>query len=72
MRQAAGDLEFETAARLRDEIKRLRLLDLEFAADVLSGSEGGEDGGSARKAARQVRSESRAEAAAAWRRPKRR
>ena len=72
MRQAAGDLEFETAARLRDEIKRLKLLDLEFAADVLSGSEGGEDGESARKAARQVRSESRAEAAAAWRRPKRR
>jgi excinuclease ABC subunit B len=37
MRQAAADLEFETAARLRDEIKRLKLLDLEFAKDALSG-----------------------------------
>ena len=72
MRQAAADLEFETAARLRDEIKRLKLLDLEFAADALSGSDGGEGGEGARKAARQVRAESRAEAAAAWRRPKRR
>ncbi|MCR6659822.1 MAG: excinuclease ABC subunit UvrB [Asticcacaulis sp.] len=31
MREAAGNLEFETAARLRDEIKRLKTLDLEFA-----------------------------------------
>ncbi len=38
MREAAGNLEFETAARLRDEIKRLKLLDLEFAKDML-GSE---------------------------------
>ena len=36
MRQAAADLEFETAARLRDEIKRLKMLDLEFAKDALS------------------------------------
>lgn len=36
MRQAAADLEFETAARLRDEIKRLKLMDLEFAKDALS------------------------------------
>ncbi len=36
MREAAGNLEFETAARLRDEIKRLKLLDLEFAKDMLS------------------------------------
>ena len=28
MRAAAADLEFETAARLRDEIKRLEALDL--------------------------------------------
>ncbi len=35
MREAAGNLEFETAARLRDEIKRLKLLDLEFAKDML-------------------------------------
>jgi excinuclease ABC subunit B len=36
MREAASNLEFETAARLRDEIKRLKLLDLEFAKDMLS------------------------------------
>ena len=35
MREAASNLEFETAARLRDEIKRLKLLDLEFARDML-------------------------------------
>jgi excinuclease ABC subunit B len=35
MREAAGNLEFETAARLRDEIKRLKTLDLEFAKDML-------------------------------------
>ena len=34
MREAAANLEFETAARLRDEIKRLKLLDLEFANDL--------------------------------------
>ena len=34
MRKAAADLEFETAARLRDEIKRLKLLDLEFANEM--------------------------------------
>jgi excinuclease ABC subunit B len=36
MREAAGNLEFEEAARIRDEIKRLKLLDLEFANDVLT------------------------------------
>ncbi len=36
MREAAGNLEFETAARLRDEIKRLKMLDLEFANDLLT------------------------------------
>ena len=36
MREAASNLEFETAARLRDEIKRLKLLDLEFANDVMT------------------------------------
>ena len=35
MREAASNLEFETAARLRDEIKRLKLMDLEFAKDQL-------------------------------------
>jgi excinuclease ABC subunit B len=39
MREAAGNLEFETAARLRDEIKRLKLLDLEFAKDMLDGAQ---------------------------------
>ena len=38
MREAASNLEFETAARLRDELKRLKLLDLQFANDVI-GSE---------------------------------
>ncbi|MEI9965234.1 MAG: UvrB/UvrC motif-containing protein [Caulobacteraceae bacterium] len=37
MREAASNLEFETAARLRDEIKRLKLLDLEFANEALTG-----------------------------------
>jgi excinuclease ABC subunit B len=41
MREAAANLEFETAARIRDEVKRLKMLDLEFAADALS-SGGGE------------------------------
>jgi excinuclease ABC subunit B len=36
MREAAANLEFETAAGLRDEVKRLKMLDLEFAADVMS------------------------------------
>ena len=35
-RKAAADLEFETAARLRDELKRLKLLDLEFANEVIT------------------------------------
>jgi excinuclease ABC subunit B len=34
MRTAASNLEFEEAARLRDEIKRLKLMDLEFANEV--------------------------------------
>ena len=38
MREAASNLEFETAARLRDEIKRLKMLDLEFANEVLTGA----------------------------------
>jgi len=36
MREAAANLEFEEAARLRDEVKRLKLLDLEFANEVLT------------------------------------
>src|SRR5207244_1174045 len=38
MRKAASDLEFEEAARLRDEIKRLKMLDLQFAAEAVSGA----------------------------------
>ena len=38
MRKAAADLEFETAARLRDELKRLKMLDLEFARDMVGSS----------------------------------
>ena len=34
MRAAAADLEFETAALLRDEIKRLEAYDLEMPADA--------------------------------------
>jgi len=37
MRDAAANLEFETAARLRDEIKKMKLLDLEFANEALTG-----------------------------------
>ena len=36
MREAAADLEFETAARLRDEIKRLRETELAIADDPLA------------------------------------
>jgi excinuclease ABC subunit B len=43
MRVAAANLEFEEAARLRDGIKRLKLLDLEFANDVLAASADGGD-----------------------------
>jgi excinuclease ABC subunit B len=36
MRAAAADLEFEEAARLRDEVKRLRQMELAVAADPLA------------------------------------
>jgi excinuclease ABC subunit B len=58
MRAAASNLEFEEAARLRDEVKRLKLLDLEFAADALAPA--GETGD--REAVKRVRKEARAEA----------
>lgn len=38
MRDAAANLEFEEAARLRDEIKKMKLLDLEFANEALTGA----------------------------------
>jgi excinuclease ABC subunit B len=58
MRAAASNLEFEEAARLRDEVKRLKLLDLEFASDALAPA--GEMGD--REAVKRVRKEARAEA----------
>jgi excinuclease ABC subunit B len=67
MRQAAADLEFETAARLRDEIKRLKLMDLEFANDVMTA-----EGESAnREGVKRVRKEARAEAAERFRKGRR-
>ncbi len=39
MREAAADLEFETAARLRDEIKRLRETELAIADDPMARQE---------------------------------
>ena len=62
MRDAAANLEFETAARLRDELKRLKLLDLEFANEVMT------------PAGEQVdtRAEARAEAAEQFRKGRRR
>ncbi len=36
MREAAANLEFEDAARLRDEIKHMKLMDLEFANEALT------------------------------------
>ncbi|HEX4711784.1 helicase-related protein, partial [Phenylobacterium sp.] len=67
MRAAASNLEFEEAARLRDEIKRLKLLDLEFANDALTAPGEVVD----REAVKRVKSEARAEAAARFRKGKR-
>ncbi|MFC3069031.1 excinuclease ABC subunit UvrB [Phenylobacterium soli] len=62
MREAAANLEFEEAARLRDEVKRLKLLDLEFAADALAGQ--GETGD--KDTVKGLRAEVRAEKAEAF------
>jgi len=63
MREAAGNLEFETAARLRDEIKRLKMMDLEFANDLMTA-----EGETADKAApMRERKAARAEAAERFR-----
>ena len=67
MRDAASNLEFETAARLRDEIKRLKLLDLEFANEALTGAGEAVDA-SVPKA---LRKQARVEAAEAFRKGKR-
>nr|MEA2796924.1 excinuclease subunit [Phenylobacterium sp.] len=58
MRAAASNLEFEEAARLRDEIKRLKMLDLEFANEMLTPSGETAD----REAVKRVKAEARAEA----------
>jgi excinuclease ABC subunit B len=63
MREAASNLEFEEAARLRDEIKKMKLLDLEFANDAMTGA-----GETVDKAApKRWRAEANAEKAAAFR-----
>jgi excinuclease ABC subunit B len=49
MRDAAADLDFETAARLRDEIKRLREVELAVADDPLARSTGVENTQDARR-----------------------
>ncbi len=67
MREAASNLEFETAARLRDEIKRLKMLDLEFANDALTAPGEEVDRG----AVKRVKAEARAEAAERFRKGKR-
>jgi excinuclease ABC subunit B len=63
MREAASNLEFETAARLRDEIKRLKLLDLEFANDILTPAGEQVDKG----AVKDMKAVAKAEAAERWR-----
>jgi excinuclease ABC subunit B len=67
MRAAASNLEFEEAARLRDEIKRLKMLDLEFANDVMTAPGEAVDHG----AVKRVKAEARAEAAERFRKGKR-
>ncbi|NEX94050.1 excinuclease ABC subunit UvrB [Caulobacter sp. 17J65-9] len=61
MREAAANLEFETAARLRDEVKRLKTLDLEFAADALSTGGDGEDASATAKRVRKAYAAEKAE-----------
>jgi excinuclease ABC subunit B len=56
MRAAAGDLEFEEAARLRDEIKRLEMAELgvQEAAEIAAGTRGRSIAGRAGVSARDV------------------
>ena len=68
MREAAGNLEFEEAARIRDEIKRLKLLDLEFANEALTPAGETVDRGVVTKA----KADARAEKAARWKKGGRR
>jgi excinuclease ABC subunit B len=66
MRTAASNLEFEEAARLRDEVKRLKLLDLEFANEVMTSV--GEDVDKAEP--KRLRAQARAEAQERFRKGK--
>jgi excinuclease ABC subunit B len=66
MRTAASNLEFEEAARLRDEVKRLKLLDLEFANEAMTGA--GEDVDKAEP--KRLRAQARAEAQERFRKGK--
>ena len=68
MREADGNLEFEEAARVRDEIKRLKLLDLEFANEALTPAGEAVDRGVVTR----VKAEARAEKAARFRKGGRR
>ena len=68
MRKAAADLEFEEAARLRDEVKRLKMLDLEFANEALTPAGEAVDRGVVTKA----KADARAEKAARWKKGGRR
>ncbi len=52
MRAAAADLEFETAARLRDEIKRMEAMELGLDAPPPSGREARAGGGEAKPSGR--------------------
>jgi excinuclease ABC subunit B len=67
MREAAANLEFEEAARLRDEVKRLKELDLEFANEVTTAA--GEEVDRSVPAA--LRKQARQEAAEAFRKGRR-
>jgi len=67
MRAAAANLEFEEAARLRDELKRLKLLDLEFANEALTPAGETPD----REAVTRARADARNEAAARFRKGRR-
>ncbi len=60
MRAAAANLEFEEAARARDEIKRLKRFDLEFANDALTPAGETVDKGAVTKAKADARAESAA------------
>jgi excinuclease ABC subunit B len=70
MRAAAADLEFEEAARLRDEIKRLRDLDLGLEPGAAA-SAGPRRGGKGEAAVRKIASGAARASGKARRRPKR-